>query len=152
MLNWIVWNRTDYSYKKGVGIKYAIKPKQPTNQQECCEQYWTSSGGNTLQNSSCTANYHPFRKLSKLDLPDMRDTAGEVKTNKWDILRWTPSHGWAKAGQPGRTYIQQLCTDTGYSLENLLRALEDRESWREWLREIRAGSVISWTYVYVLKS
>ena len=33
------------------------------------------------QNSSCTATYHPSGKLSKLDEPDMRDTAGEVRTN-----------------------------------------------------------------------
>ena len=26
-----------------------------------------------------------------------------------DVLLWTPSHGQAKAGQPARTYIQQLC-------------------------------------------
>ena len=25
-----------------------------------------------------------------------------------DVLLWTPSHGWAKAGRPARTYIQQL--------------------------------------------
>ena len=31
------------------------------------EQYWTSP-----------ATYHPSQKLSKLDGPDMRDTAGEV--------------------------------------------------------------------------
>ena len=31
--------------------------------------------------SSCTANYHPPRKLSKLDEPDMWDTAGEVGTS-----------------------------------------------------------------------
>ena len=30
-----------------------------------------------------------------------------------DVLRWTPSHGRAKAGRPARTYIQQLCVDTG---------------------------------------
>ena len=27
------------------------------------------------------ATYHPSRKLSKLDKPDMRDTEGEVRTN-----------------------------------------------------------------------
>ena len=27
------------------------------------------------------ATYHPSRKLSKLDEPDMQDTAGEVGTN-----------------------------------------------------------------------
>ena len=47
---------------------------------ECCELYWTSSGGNILQNSSYTAIYHPSRKLSKLDEPDMQDTT-EVRMN-----------------------------------------------------------------------
>ena len=35
-----------------------------------------------------------------------------------NILQWTPSHGRAKAGRPARTYIQQLCVNTGYSLED----------------------------------
>ena len=30
-----------------------------------------------------------------------------------DVLLWTPTHGRAKAGRPARTYIQQLCEDTG---------------------------------------
>ena len=30
-----------------------------------------------------------------------------------DVLLWTPSHGRAKAGRPARTYIQQLCANTG---------------------------------------
>ena len=34
-----------------------------------------------------------------------------------DLLLWTPSYCRAKAGQPARTYIQQLCEDTGCSLE-----------------------------------
>ena len=45
---------------------------------ECCEQYLTSPGGNTPQSSSYTATYHPLRKLSKLDEPDIHDTAGEA--------------------------------------------------------------------------
>ena len=55
-----------------------------------------------------------------------------------DILLWDPSHGRAKAGRPARTYIQQLCADTGCSLENLPEAMDDREGWRERVREIRA--------------
>ena len=34
-----------------------------------------------------------------------------------DVLLWAPSHGRAKAGQPARTYKQQLCEDTGCSSE-----------------------------------
>ena len=33
------------------------------------------------QSSSYTATYHPSRKLSKLDEPDMPDTTGEVRTS-----------------------------------------------------------------------
>ena len=44
-----------------------------------------------------------------------------------DILLWTPSYGRAKAGRPGRTYIQQLCADKGCSLEDLLGAMDDWE-------------------------
>ena len=36
-----------------------------------------------------------------------------------DVLLWTPSYGWTKAGRPARTYIQQLCGDTGCSPEDL---------------------------------
>ena len=30
-----------------------------------------------------------------------------------DVLRWFPTYGRAKEGRPARTYIQQLCEDTG---------------------------------------
>ena len=36
-----------------------------------------------------------------------------------DVLLWTPSHGRAKVVWPARTYIQQLCEDTGCSPEDL---------------------------------
>ena len=36
-----------------------------------------------------------------------------------DVLFWTPTYGRAKAGRPARTYIQQLCEDTGCSPEDL---------------------------------
>ena len=48
-----------------------------------------------------------------------------------DVLLWTPSYGWPKAVRPARTYIQQLCKDTGCNPENLPEAMNDREEWRE---------------------
>ena len=63
---------------------------------------------------------------------------------KSGILPWTPPHGWAKAGWPARSYIQQLCADTGYSLENHLGAMNDRDRGQEKVREIRAGSATWW--------
>ena len=44
-----------------------------------------------------------------------------------DVLLWTPTHGRAKAGRPARTYIQQLCEDTGCCPEDLPEAMNDRE-------------------------
>ena len=57
-----------------------------------------------------------------------------------DVLLWTPTHGHAKAGRPARTYIQQLCEDTGCCPEDLPEAMNDREKWRERVRDIRATS------------
>ena len=74
-----------------------------------------------------------------------------------DVLLWTPTHGRAKAGRPVRTYIQQLCEDTGCCHEDLPRAMNDREEWRERVRDIRATSAIWWwwwwwwyIYIYVV--
>ena len=48
-----------------------------------------------------------------------------------DVLLWISSHGSAEVGQPARTYLQQLCTDTGCCLEDLPKAMDNRDEWRE---------------------
>ena len=48
-----------------------------------------------------------------------------------DVLLWTPTYGWAKAGRLARTYIQQLCEDTRCSPEGLREVMNDRKKWRE---------------------
>ena len=60
-----------------------------------------------------------------------------------DVFLWTPSHGWAKAGHPAQTYIQQLCTDMGCSPEDLPKVMDDREAWQERVRNIHADSATS---------
>ena len=69
-----------------------------------------------------------------------------------DVLLWIPTHGHTKAGRPARTYIQQLCEDTGCCPEDLPRAMNDRQEWRERVRDIRAASTIwwwRWSYWYI---
>ena len=66
-----------------------------------------------------------------------------------DVLLWIPTHGRAKAGRPARTYIQQLCEDTGCCPEDLPRAMNDREEWRERVRDIRTASTIWWWWWYI---
>ena len=61
-----------------------------------------------------------------------------------DVLLWTPSIGRAKAGRPARTYIQLLCEDTWCTHEDLPEAMNDKEKWRERVRDIRAGGTRWW--------
>ena len=61
-----------------------------------------------------------------------------------DVLLWTPAYGQSKAERPARTYIQQLCDDTGCNPEDLPEAMNDRETWRERVRDIRAGRTTWW--------
>ena len=67
-----------------------------------------------------------------------------------DVLLWTPTHGCARVGRPARTYIQQLCEDTGCNPEDLPEAMNDREKWRETVRDIRAGGATWWWWWWVL--
>ena len=64
----------------------------------------------------------------------MRDTAGVAELIS-DVLWWTPMHGYASVGRPASTYIHQLCADTGCSLDDLLRVMDDNGGWRERERE-----------------
>ena len=62
-----------------------------------------------------------------------------------DILQQTPSHGRAKTGRRARTYIQELCANTGSSIE----APHTRDRWTietggERGSEIHAGSATWW--------
>ena len=99
---------------------------------------------------------HPTRHQLYGHLPPITKTiqvrrtrqAGHCWRSRDELIRdvhlWTPTHGRAKAGRPARTYIQQLCEDTGCCPEDLPRAMNDREEWRERVRDIRATSAIWW--------
>ena len=61
-----------------------------------------------------------------------------------DVFRWTPTHGHNNVGQPAKTYLHQLCADTGCSLEDLPGAMDDRDGWWEIVWEIHAVSTTWW--------
>ena len=99
---------------------------------------------------------HPTRHQLYSHLPPIRKTIQVRRTRHaghcWrikdelirDVLLWIPTYGQAKAGRPARTYIQQLCEDTGCNPEDLPEAMNDREKWRERVRDIRAGCTTLW--------
>ena len=55
--------------------------RQPT--QECCEQFWTSPGGNTPQSPNCTATYLPLKKLSKTNQTCRTLLEKQGRAHKW---------------------------------------------------------------------
>ena len=65
-----------------------------------------------------------------------------------DVLLWTLSQGWAKAGRPARTNIQQLCADTGCIPEDQPEAIDNKEGWRKRVRDIHAGDMTWWWWGY----
>ena len=73
-----------------------------------------------------------------------------------DVLLWTPTYGRTKAGRPARTYIQQLCDDTGYCPEDVPQAMNDKEKWRERVRDMMMTtcnySIISWCKLQAFSS
>ena len=58
-----------------------------------------------------------------------------------DVLLWTPTNGSASVSRKARIYLHKLCAG---SLEELPGAMDDRDGWRESVREIRAVSVTWW--------
>ena len=69
-----------------------------------------------------------------------------------DVLLLTPTYGQEKSGRPARTYIQQLCEDTGCNPEDLPEAMNDREKWREMVRDIRAGGTTWWWWLVLCEN
>ena len=61
-------------------------------------------------------------------------------------------HSWhrrASVQQPARTYQQQLCTDPGFSMDNLPKLMVNRDEWKEKVWEIRASSTPWYIYIYI---
>ena len=88
-----------------------------------------------------TWQQHPTRRQLYGHLPPITKTIQARRTRHaghcWrskdeivsDVLLWTPAYGQSKAGQAARTFIQQLCDDTGCNSEHLPVAMNDRETW-----------------------
>ena len=108
------------------------------------------NNNNLCLHTNCTATCPLSRNLFKLGEPDAGHCWRSRDELIRDVLLWIPTHGRAKAGRPARTYIQQLCEDTGCCPEDLPRAMNDREEWRERVRDIRAASTIWWWWWWCL--
>ena len=87
-------------------------------------KYWKSPRSSTSQSSHLTLIAKTIQVIRTRHVGHCWRSRDELIS---DILLWTPSHRRIKAGLPARTDIQQLCTDTGCSFEDLPGAMDDRE-------------------------
>ncbi len=55
-----------------------------------------------------------------------------------DLLFWEPSTGKRRRGRPAKTYIEQICEDSGLTVEELKTKMGDREGWRKFVVLSRA--------------
>ena len=157
MLKWIVRNRTSWSFE-GVFL-------QKTKSYGNCTRMLRAILNNSWRQ-------HPTKQQLYGHVPLIIKTI-QVRWNKHaghscrsrdefisDELLWTSSQGWAEAGRLARTYIQQLCVDTGCSPKDLPEVMNDRECfgfsisqtiqrrcakhcWRIWAQII--STVLKWT-------
>ena len=61
---------------------------------------------------------------------------------RMNVLLWIPIYGRASVGRSARTYLHQLCVDTGCRLEDLPEAMGNRDEWRKRVKEISVVNVI----------
>ena len=120
----VIWYQVFLSYTHNLYIVHSLRKKRDLR-----KDAWRQLQKNAACNSEQVLEATPTIKVRRTR------HAGHCWRSKdelmSDLLRWTPSHGRAKVGRPARTYIQQLCADTGYSLENLPGAMDDRGRWWE---------------------
>ena len=126
-----------YSHLPPISKTIQIKMNKPCRTQLEKQEWsdvliWTPSHG-TASDRWTRQVGHSWRSKDKL---------------KSYILLSTPSHGHASVGWPRTIYLQQLCTDTGCSLEDLLGARDDKDKWQDRAREICASCMI-WWYIYI---
>ena len=112
--------------------------------QECWELYWTTRRGNTPKRAAVRPPTPITKTIQIRQTRHARHCWKSKDELMSDVQRWTLSHSWTKVGRPVRTYVQQLCVDTGCILEDLMGAMDDRDRWRQKIREIRASSTTWW--------
>ena len=73
-----------------------------------------------LQNNSCTATYP--NQILQTNQEKWAWHAGHLQRSEdevSDVLLWAFLHGQTNVGLPAKTYIHQLCADTGDRLNDL---------------------------------
>ena len=70
-----------------------------------------------------------------------------------NVIIWQPTHGKRKIGRPRRTYVDQLVDDTLCDVNEIKKAMEDRDGCRKRVKNCRASSIwygkVRYIYIYI---
>ena len=130
-MEWRTWSQS--TEKRSSAVLYTSQGSQTTGgpMLKCIQET-----ENKFLKNDIIKRFRPiWRREAKCRTELKRTVASDVENRQDDR---------AKAGRPARTYIQQLCEDTGCSPEDLPEAMNDREEWRERVRDIRASGTTWW--------
>ena len=146
------WNKTQFFPSNGPILLYGcttltkqLEKKLDGNYTRMLRPILNRSSRQHPTSTNYTATCLPLRKTIQVRTNQTGRTLLEKqgRAHKW-CTPMDPSYGRAKAGRPTRTYIQQLCEDTGCSPEDQPEAMNGREKWRERVRDIRASGTTWW--------
>ena len=103
--------------------------------------------------SSCSSQYILWRVIQHVNYIQIQYTTEWRSKDELisDTLLWLLTHGCGRVGWPARTYLHQLCVDIEYSLEDLPEVMDDRNRWRERIRDIHAVST-TWCWWWFLSN
>ena len=91
---------------------------------KCCfEQLLEAAPNKTSTHTSCLTQVRRKRYVDHC-----KRSKAELIT---DVLLWTPKYGCACVSQVATTYTFQFCADTGCSLQDLPRVMDNRDEWWE---------------------
>ena len=83
----------------------------------------------------------PISKAIKIRRPNHNGPSWKSKNELIsNILQWTPSHRHVSVRLPTRIYLQQHCTDTESSVEDVPEVMNDKDECWERVSEIRVNS------------
>ena len=118
-----------------------IEKKLDSNSTRILRDIWDTSWKQHLTKEQQYGHQPPISKT--IQIRQTRHAGHELIS---DVLPWTPSLGRAGVWWPAITYLQQLSTDSGCCLEDLPEAIDDRDEWRERVRETRASGTTWWCW------
>ena len=153
MLNWNVWNRTVYVSILLYGcttwtLTKRLEKKLDGNYTRMLRAILNKSWRQHTTRHQLYGHLPPITKTIQVRRTRHAGHCWRSWYELINVLLWTPpTYGRAKAGRPARTYIQQLCEDTGCSAEDLTEVMNDREKWRKRVRDIRASGMTRWWWL-----